>query len=355
MQLLYLTHPKEDYLQDQILVGLRRLLGSDCVDYPHKDVLYKNCSRPSSDLYGRGFTVWKTLDDEDIDRTPAFSDLQDGRFDLVIFGSIWRQPNLFNQFEENDLFSAEDTRFAFLDGEDRPSSPPDFVDRGKNVIKRVLPGYAPRSQYKYIFNDIPYSIANPICSPVLKHGTYVKRELEQQYLANYTENLPILPISFSIPSDKIRTAPQEKERLYPSQVQCEEAYSIDEIEQHSTPEHIFEEEQEYYDDLASAKYGITEKKGGWECMRHYEIAANLTVPCFYKLDDKPFLAAPHGLRDMQNCITFRTAEELRAKVQYVEERGYYEDLLQGTQQWVSEHTCEKVAARLLARLGFTVQ
>ena len=46
---------------------------------------------------------------------------------------------------------------------------------------------------------------------------------------------------------------------------------------------------------------------------------------------------------------------LRAKVQYVEERGYYEDLLQGTQQWVSEHTCEKVAARLLARLGFTVQ
>jgi hypothetical protein len=131
VQLLYLTHPKEDYLQDQILIGLRRLLGSDCVDYPHKDVLYRSCSRPSSDLYGRGFTVWKTLDDEDIDRTTALSDLQDGRFDLVIFGSIWRQPNLFNQFEEIDLFSAEDTRSAFLDGEDRPSSPPDFVDRGK--------------------------------------------------------------------------------------------------------------------------------------------------------------------------------------------------------------------------------
>lgn len=352
MRVLYLTHPKEDYLQDQILIGLRRLLGTDCVDYPRKEVLYTDCERPSSDLYGRGFTIWKTLSPLNIDRSTALDDVRRGTFDFVVFGSIWRQSDRFRQFEENGLLSVDGTRYVFLDGEDCPYTPPGLGLTTKNVVKKILPGYSPRPKHKYEFNGLPYTTDHPVCTPALTYGAYLKRELDSHLLHDAADT-PILPISFSIPGEKIRSAPQSKSRLYQSHVQCEEAYKVEEVQQHSTPEPLFTEEQSYYDDLASAKYGITQKKAGWECMRHYEIAANLTVPCFYKLSKKPFLTAPHGLQDMHNCITFQSAEQLQAKVEYVERRGFYDHLLSNVNTWVRERTCKAVARRLLIRTGFS--
>jgi len=324
------------------------------VDYPRKDILYTNCEKPSSDLYGRGFTIWKTLPPRNIDRSAVLSELREGAFDLVIFGSVWRQDDLFNQFEKDGLFSVDGTQYAFLDGEDFPEVSTGVLGWGKNFIKRILPGYNPQSCYEHIFGNVTHSATNPLYSPALKYGRYVKRELEGRYLSGYADEIPILPISFSIPSEKIRSAPLNKSNLYPRQVQCDEAYKVEEINQRSTAEHIFTEEHSYYEDLASAKYGITQRKAGWECMRHYEIAANLAVPCFYNLTKKPYLTAPHGLRDLRNCIAFNSASDLRAKVQHVEQRGYYDFLLQGTKKWVKDHTCEKVAVRLLRQLGFSV-
>src|SRR5262249_3229769 len=42
MKVLYLTERTPDYLSDDLLYGLRRLLGADVVDYPRKDVLYRS-------------------------------------------------------------------------------------------------------------------------------------------------------------------------------------------------------------------------------------------------------------------------------------------------------------------------
>ena len=57
MKILYLTDAQPDYLSDDLLYGLRSLLGSDVVDYPRKDVLYRTSSlKPAAaQLYGRGF------------------------------------------------------------------------------------------------------------------------------------------------------------------------------------------------------------------------------------------------------------------------------------------------------------
>ena len=63
MRVLYLTSQGEDYLQDQILLGLRESLGAQVLDYPQKSVLYRNCPVPRKELYGRGFTIWKLLED----------------------------------------------------------------------------------------------------------------------------------------------------------------------------------------------------------------------------------------------------------------------------------------------------
>lgn len=37
--------------------------------------------------------------------------------------------------------------------------------------------------------------------------------------------------------------------------------------------YIFENEEEYYNDYKKSLFAITRKKGGWDCMRHYEILA----------------------------------------------------------------------------------
>ena len=71
MNILYITSSFEDYLQDVTFIDLRNLFGSSVVDFPKKDVLYSNCSKDASELYGCGFTVWKILDDIGVDHRSA--------------------------------------------------------------------------------------------------------------------------------------------------------------------------------------------------------------------------------------------------------------------------------------------
>ena len=41
MKILYITTGSEDYLQDSIMYGLRRLYGKEAVEFPEKEMLYK--------------------------------------------------------------------------------------------------------------------------------------------------------------------------------------------------------------------------------------------------------------------------------------------------------------------------
>lgn len=49
--------------------------------------------------------------------------------------------------------------------------------------------------------------------------------------------------------------------------------------------YIFTEERDYYQDYQRSYYGFTWKKGGWDCMRHYEIIANGCIPYFVDLEN----------------------------------------------------------------------
>lgn len=48
--------------------------------------------------------------------------------------------------------------------------------------------------------------------------------------------------------------------------------------------YIYTEETEYYKDYQRSYFAITRMKGGWDCMRHYEILANGCIPYFIDLD-----------------------------------------------------------------------
>ncbi len=85
----------------------------------------------------------------------------------------------------------------------------------------------------------------------------------------------IYPISFSIPTCKIANCILEKTKLY----------SI--ITPKDTSTYIYKTEEDYYNDYKTSIYGFTQCKGGWDCLRHYEILANGCIPYFEGLENCP--------------------------------------------------------------------
>ena len=305
MRILYLTSPGEDYLQDQILLGLRECLGGQVLDCPRKTVLYRNCPVPRKELYGRGFTIWKLLDDIELDRGDLNRRIEDGEFETLIFGNIWRQRRKFREFRARRQLRRCFRRVGFLDGEDH---------------KRT-----------YL--------------PALPYGLYFKREIRLALPLPRSRR-----INFSIPGVKIRPRPLEKDQLFARHVQCEEAYKLEVVRRHCRKSYLFEKEEDYYRDLARSQYAVTMKKMGWECQRHYEIAANHTVPCFYRLSRKPRRCAPHGLVDGESVLAFDSADELQEKINEVRRTGRYAELREGAFQWAVRNSCRRVAERLLNAL-----
>jgi hypothetical protein len=94
---------------------------------------------------------------------------------------------------------------------------------------------------------------------------YFKREL----ISN-----KFIPIHFAIPECKITQTFLNKTQEYGSIIPGQDGYK-------------FDIEQEYYNDYNKSYFGVTMKKAGWDCMRHYEILANHCVPYFLDLESCP--------------------------------------------------------------------
>ena len=43
-------------------------------------------------------------------------------------------------------------------------------------------------------------------------------------------------------------------------------------------EYTFKTEEEYYNEYRSSQFAVSPRKAGWDCMRHWEIIANMCVP-----------------------------------------------------------------------------
>jgi hypothetical protein len=51
--------------------------------------------------------------------------------------------------------------------------------------------------------------------------------------------------------------------------------------------YIYKTEDEYYNEYQTSLFAITKKKGGWDCLRHYEIIANGCIPYFENIQNCP--------------------------------------------------------------------
>jgi len=87
----------------------------------------------------------------------------------------------------------------------------------------------------------------------------------------------VLPLSFCIPDECVVETIPEKTQLLASLIPGDV----------STYKFNKEQEKEYNEMYRTSRFAITKKKGGWDCLRHYEILMNGCIPLFDNLKDCP--------------------------------------------------------------------
>lgn len=80
--------------------------------------------------------------------------------------------------------------------------------------------------------------------------------------------MAVYPITFSIPECKVLTEVPVKTKLMSTIIPGD------------TRTYIFKTEESYYNEYKTSMFALTPKKGGWDCMRHYEVLANGCIPYF---------------------------------------------------------------------------
>lgn len=234
MKVLFITNnTRPDYQHDMVFHCLRMWFGPDCVDttklwymYEKEKNQFWNERIPNNGKsYGWGFTIHGLLDDYNTDRTDIESKIKNKFFDKIVYGSIRRCTDYLDLVFQS--YSPKD--ILFIDGED----------------------------------------GNDIDTNYLNKGIYYKREL----VVPPTDMLK--PISFAIPMIHVLSMPpiklQDWGKVIPGQPET----------------YIFTKQEDYYKDYEYSYVALTFKKGGWDCLRHYEILANGCLPYFPDLADCP--------------------------------------------------------------------
>jgi hypothetical protein len=337
MRVLFLHDNQPDYLAESLFHGLRSLLGSDCVDAPRYDSMYAPLtSKLKSKLRGHGFTLYGLLDDISTLAEERFYWRHDlDSYDLIVIGNIWTQWQLCWELVQK----VDAAKVAILDGSDSPA-------------------FFPNASRGWRLRHIPWSYLTP-----LSRCKYFKREFVSAASAYGFDSLlpkflhPLirlrrdaLPIGFSIPEEKIKKVRlEDKSKRFPLHIVDEEvAAHINEafFTEIGSANYAFSSEQAYYNDLKNSFYGITMKRGGWDCMRHYELAANGCVLCFRNLDLKPNTCAPHGLNE-SNCVTYHNYDQLEQKIASITQDAYRQ-LQEESYRWVTKNTTISRAQEFLA-------
>jgi hypothetical protein len=261
MKVLYLTDSFPDYLSDDLLYGLRSVLGPDVVDYPRKDVLYDNSPwrAEAHRLYGRGFHCFG-LAEQPVDRTDLPAKIAGGHFDAIINSSAHR------------IRCPLHPRLAVIDCEDHEKLTYRYHRRVAVYFKRELP--APRSGVEPILFALPDFLNDQSAPPRVKR----------------------MHASFG-PTSEMRRQLADK---YP-------------------PEYTFTTWTDYRNDIRQSWFALSPKGVGYDCQRHYEILGQ-AVLCIH-LD----AGAPFALRkffvDGENCLVFSSTAELERKVDQCREPG----------------------------------
>lgn len=196
-------------------------------------------------------------------------------YDKVIFSSVWRDQ----MFLEDVLKAYKKKDIIFIDGDDHEL----------------------------------------ILESIISKGIYFKREM-------VSERTDIKPIAMAVPDEVLMPhIPFNKSQLfgcvYPGKPET----------------YIFKKEDTYFYDYYKAYYGVTFKKGGWDCLRHYEILANRCIPYFIGLENCP----KNTLFNWPKKLIIATNEYAKSCIVPLE----YDMLLEELYSYVRQNMTTSVLAR----------
>lgn len=337
MRLLFLHSNTPDYLSAGLFHGLRSILGSNCVDLPRFDCMYDPLSDSMrAKIRGNGFTLYGLLNE--------IPELVNERF------FIWHKNiHDFDYYVIADIWNSWETYLKLIR----------IVPKEKIIIIDPSDNYRfyPFNNYHKngLFIFFQYLFSNT------KNVKYFKRELSISlkdrtglyFLPNFIQRwlLPknIYKINFSLPANKISYVGSDiKTKNFTENIVDEDLVShFPELQLIPMGQQLykFTDEGEYYADIQKSKFGITSKRSGWDCLRHYEYAANGAVLCFKNYLQKPINCAPYGLNS-SNCIFYNTPEDLKQKIANLSV-SEYDSLLENSYKWILENTTIKTAQKFI--------
>lgn len=240
------------------------------------DFLFEDYVNPRT-LYGKGFTLYGKLNKNFKNKINEISitEILDtaSSFDVIVITSINRKYK--SEAIKKDLFQKLNERIS-----------------NSNLI--VLDG------------DDSTNVDVDVASSSL----YFKRELTERYKSL------AMPISFTFPylelNKNLIDVNNKTQILAPMDPRFQNSY-------------IYNDETTYFNQYIQSIFGVTTKKAGWDCLRHYEILSCNTLLFFPDINDKPPLTMaefPVNLQKKVNDLfiklilsesNFDTLEKIRLK------------------------------------------
>lgn len=346
MKILFINSSAPNYVADGLFHGLNQLTDIEVVDSPRMNYMYTDAGVKDLDKTGtRGNTLYKLLTEKPgISGERTLWNFDIDTYDQIIFTDIFAECDLFNYIYKTLHVSRRD-RICIVDGYDVNALFPYFTNM-TNLKVRPWVYFYPTQKVRYFKREFENASSLYGISPERHNGL-------NKALSSILKAPPrLLPISMSIPEQHIEYIPwsaKNKDFIdYNLDPALSELFQQRPLAELGKWQPAFANQADYFNEIRSARFGITTKRAGWDCLRHYEYAAKGAILCFKDLEQKSLRCAPHLLTN-KNCIPYSDKNDLLHKISRKSHTELEE--LQGLQyEWISQFTTIKVALRLLEQL-----
>jgi hypothetical protein len=295
MKIAYITikdkNVQGDYLEIMALRSFRKVLGENCIDYPKKKTLYGDWSEVTKDnLHGKGFTIF----------TPELQEIKSrdiSNVDAVVYGFV-KKPNYVNDiYPEIDALNKPT---FYIDGHDD---------------------------------------ADVMVTPCFKHEVHGHPEGE------------VFPMNLAIPSEKIRDIDLSiKRQLIQKTAPPYSRFGPQVLGIPGRQLYIYDNEEDYYEDMSQSWFGLSCRKGSWDALRNYEIIAAGSLLLFRDLDQKPRFASPLNIPG----VSYSTPQQLEGIVNSLLVDGkptdQYIHILNQQRQWLLDNATEKAVGEYMVKI-----
>jgi hypothetical protein len=322
---------------DGLFHGLRSLPEHEVVDVPRHDVMYRDATPEMLAKTGsRGRTLYGLLhaENEKVRSARVFWQRELEEYDLIIMADIAQMPAVFRDIYQRLGDRRAQKKLIIIDGYDTPARFPYFNVRNNLKYQRWV--------YQLPLHKVMY----------FKREFNSVRDLSGSFqgFLPFSKTYPLhASISMSVPEHLIEIIPVDKKETmfvqYNVDPDVSDLFENGHFADVGNTDFLFNTEEAYNNHLISSRFGITTKRAGWDCLRHYEYAAKGVILCFKNLNHKPELCAPFGLTH-DNCIIYKNKTDLLyqlntltvSEITQIRANGY---------RWVEHYTTRSVAQRFI--------